>query len=248
MPIAAIGAVASIGSAALGASAAKKGAKSQARAAEAAAAEQQRQFDLIQQNQAPFREAGVKALNQLMGLYGLNQGAQEGTGRADYSAFLNSPDYQFALQQGQQAVDRSAAARGLLNSGNTLAAAQQYGQGLASQQLGNYRNSLMGLIGGGQEATGQLAQAGLQTGANVGNALMAGGNARASGALGSANALIGGLGGLGQAAQDYFSSRNPVSQPGIGSIGAQYTPVGGWGLPALNNPNPFRFQMPVPGS
>lgn len=44
------------------------------------------------------------------------------------------PGYQFRLQQGTQAMERSAAAKGNLLSGNTLAAAQQFGQGLASEQ------------------------------------------------------------------------------------------------------------------
>lgn len=41
------------------------------------------------------------------------------------------PGYQFRLQQGQQAIDRSLGARGNLFSGNALKAAQEYGQGLA---------------------------------------------------------------------------------------------------------------------
>jgi hypothetical protein len=183
--------IASIAGGLIGGNSAKKASKYQANAANAATAEQGRQFDTIQQQQSPFRDAGVKALNQLMQLYGMGEG---GTGQPDYSAFQNSPDYQFALQQGGQAVDRSAAARGNLNSGNTLAAQQQFGQGLASQQLGNYRNQLMGLIGGGQNAGNVLAQAGLQTGQMVGNNLMAAGNARGSGALASGISLGQGLG------------------------------------------------------
>ena len=46
----------------------------------------------------------------------------------------NNPQYQFLLKQGQQALDRSAAARGMGYSGAQLKAAQQFGQGLASQQ------------------------------------------------------------------------------------------------------------------
>lgn len=46
--------------------------------------------------------------------------------------YMNSPDYQFQLEQGQQAMDRANAARGGFFSGNALREAQQYGQGLAS--------------------------------------------------------------------------------------------------------------------
>ena len=46
----------------------------------------------------------------------------------------NNPAYQFQLKQGQQALDRSSAARGMGYSGAQMKAAQEYGQGLASQQ------------------------------------------------------------------------------------------------------------------
>jgi hypothetical protein len=46
----------------------------------------------------------------------------------------NNPAYQFQLKQGQQALDRSSAARGMGYSGAQMKASQEYGQGLASQQ------------------------------------------------------------------------------------------------------------------
>lgn len=207
-------------------------------AANASVAEQQRQFDAIQRQQQPFRDVGIGALNQLSQLYGLQpQGAanqpqvdpntgqpiapQPG-GQADYSAFLNSPDYQFALQQGGQAVDRSAAARGGLMSGNTLAASQQYGQGLASQQLGNYTNNLMNIANFGQGAANSVSQAAMNAGNNNSNALlqggMAAGNARASGAIGAANAIGSGLNQLGGIA-GYYGQQNMLSQQPYGGAG-----------------------------
>lgn len=80
----AIGTTAAIlGSAALGAagsiassSAQKSAAKSAANASQAATdqsiAEQRRQFDIAQQNQAPWLTTGTSALNTIAGLYGLN--------------------------------------------------------------------------------------------------------------------------------------------------------------------------------
>ena len=44
-----------------------------------------------------------------------------------------TPGYQFALQQGEQGVDRAAAAGGMGASGNHLAAADQFATGLAQQ-------------------------------------------------------------------------------------------------------------------
>ncbi len=90
------------------------------------------------------------------------------------------PGYQFRLQQGTQAMERSAAAKGNLLSGNTLAAAQEFGQGLASQQ---YDKKIQQLTNAAQisapginqqagllQGTGQyLSQAGQQQGAAAGD-------------------------------------------------------------------------------
>lgn len=50
---------------------------------------------------------------------------------------LNEPGYQFALGQGVQGLDQSAAARGTLNTGGTLKDVLKYGQALGQQ---NYQN------------------------------------------------------------------------------------------------------------
>jgi len=69
-------------------------------------------------------------------------------------ALLNDPNsisdtnaYKFRFNQGQQALERSAAAKGMLNSGNTLAALSSYGQGMASDEYGNEVGRLGALSG-----------------------------------------------------------------------------------------------------
>ena len=57
------------------------------------------------------------------------------------------PSYQFRLQQGQEAVNRGAAKSGLLDSGNRLAALQDYGQGMASTEYGAQLARLQSGIG-----------------------------------------------------------------------------------------------------
>jgi hypothetical protein len=47
------------------------------------------------------------------------------------------PGYQFRLQQGQEALERSGAARGVTNTGGTLRDILDYGQRAASQEYGN---------------------------------------------------------------------------------------------------------------
>jgi hypothetical protein len=130
----------------------------------------------------------------------------------------NNPQYQFLLKQGQQALDRSAAARGMGYSGAQIKAAQQYGQGLASQEydkqynrasseFGDYYNRLAGLSQGGQQAAGSMANAGSNYASNAGNTfanlsnaqtgiLGQQANARASGYAANVNAISGGLNSL----------------------------------------------------
>ena len=138
----------------------------------------------------------------------------------------NNPQYQFLLKQGQQALDRSAAARGMGYSGAQMKAAQQFGQDLASQQydkeydraakeyfnkydqaanqFSNYYNRLAALAQGGQQAATTASQLGGQYAQNAGGTLGSLstqlqnnigqlGNARASGYIGQANAITGGL-------------------------------------------------------
>ncbi|MEJ0093830.1 MAG: hypothetical protein WDN46_10410 [Methylocella sp.] len=211
MPVgAAIGGLGSIGSALIGSNAAQQASQQQIQASELA---QQTENNLLQQTTketAPFRQAGVGAVDQLSNIFGIpfassNIGGVSMPGSAGGQSainaamanFTNTPNFQFAFDQGEQALDRSAAASGQLLSGGQLKAAQQFGQGLASQQFGNYFNQLLSLAGLGQTATGQQvgantgvanSLAGLQTGA---------GTAAASGTVGSANALSGGLSSLG---------------------------------------------------
>jgi hypothetical protein len=55
------------------------------------------------------------------------------------------PAYQFDQQEGQRAVDRSAAARGMDASGRTLKDLTRFGTGLADQTYGNQLARLLGL-------------------------------------------------------------------------------------------------------
>ena len=205
-----IGGVATAGSAAYGAHQARKGAKAQVEAGDRASAlEQQsadKQLELQRQiwekqqaDQKPYLEQGTYGINTLGALMRPN---------ADTSAILkNDPSYQFRLKQGQQALDRSSAARGMGYSGAQLKAAQDYGQGMASTEFQNYYNRLAGLAQGGQQAANTLGGMGSNyansagnTFANLSNAqtniLGQQANARASGYAANANAISGGLNSL----------------------------------------------------
>ena len=64
----------------------------------------------------------------------------------------NDPSYAWRFQQGQQAVERSAAAKGLLQSGNAAIELQQYGQGMASQEYGAQFNRTLSAMGASESA------------------------------------------------------------------------------------------------
>lgn len=143
--------------------------------------------DMYQQNRAdlaPWRETGVAALGRLRNM--LTPGNQ-------FTAMQADPGYQFRVDQGNKAIERSAAARGKLFSPQTMNAVSQRTQDVASNEFGNVSNRLMALAGLGQTAT----NTGVAAGANAANQqaqnITGAGNARASGYVGAANAVSGGL-------------------------------------------------------
>jgi hypothetical protein len=132
-------------------------------------------------------------------------------GTADFEA---DPGYAFRQSEGMKALERSAAARGSLMSGSTLKGIQRYGQDLASQEYtnafnryqvnrSNQLNPLQSLMGAGQSATNVQTGVQGQLGQNQATNLYNAGAARASGYVGSANALSGALGSIGDMAIGY---------------------------------------------
>ncbi len=113
--------------------------------------------------------------------------------QGQFSNFYNSPGYQFALQQGQQAVSRGAAASGNLYSTNTLNQLDTNAQGYASQQYNNYVNQLMGLAGYGATGVSASSNAATTAGNNISANQLSAGNAQASGILGQAGAYSGAI-------------------------------------------------------
>ena len=117
--------------------------------------------------------------------------------------FQADPGYQFRLQQGQQAINRSAAARGAAGGSGTAKSLAQFGSSLASQEYQNAWNrwntgqqqriagleNLAGMGERGAEYSGDLGLRGATTGAGLGvNAAQYGGNAR-MGTTGAASNL-----------------------------------------------------------
>ena len=74
------------------------------------------------------------------------------------------PGYQFRLQQGQEALERSGAARGVTNTGGTLKNILDYGQQAASQEYGNVYNRMAGTYGMNEAARQQAFDRNAQQG------------------------------------------------------------------------------------
>ncbi len=196
---------------------------------------QQRMYEEGVARQKPFYEAGVNALTKMQEQYGNMPAAF--TGKVDLG---QDPGYAFRMSEGMKALERSAAARGGLLGGATLKGAQRFGQDLASQEYqnaynraltqynaavqreGTGYNRLAALAGVGQTATSALSSAAGQTGANLGNlyynAGQSAGASRASGYMGMANTLTGGIGtGLNYYQNQQLMNRLLPQQTGVGS-------------------------------
>ena len=215
-------AAAMVGAAAVGAAgsayASKKSssaAQTQAASADRASQIQQENFEQTRKDLMPYKQAGDTSLNQLMG-----QMTPDGYFNQTYTGqdIYSDPSYQFRLQQGQNAIQSSAAAQGGLLTGATLKALQNYGQESASQEYGNAYNRfnadqtnrynrLSNLVGIGQNAAAQVGNAGAQTSQAIANNTMAGANALAAGQIGSANAWTNGAQQLGSLATAYANNK-----------------------------------------
>jgi hypothetical protein len=113
---------------------------------------------------SPWTTAGQPALTDQSDLLGLNgQPAAD----AAMAKFQSSPGYQFQLNQGLRTVDAGAAAKGFARSGAALQAEQEFGQGLAASDFGNYWNRLQQLSGSGLTAAGGIAGAATGGASNI---------------------------------------------------------------------------------
>lgn len=188
--------------------AANKGAKGSEAAAQASIDEQRREYDQSRADQLPWLTAGSGALGQMNAL---NAG--------DFSSFHASPDYQFALKQGMDSLDSSAAARGGLFGGGHTRDLVNYGQGMAEQNYNNYYNRLQSMAGQGQTTASGLGALGANMATNIGNQYTNAATARNSayGTIANNNS---------QAAAGFAGALNNAYQ---GYRAQQYTPTSGYG-------------------
>ena len=202
------------------AAAAKYAADQQAAAAKYAQDLQQKRFETVNAQFAPQRGAGYSALNQIRGMLPGQYQQYDETGKpigmATGTDYLThqftpqdlyaglAPNYNFMLQQGQQAAQRQANLGGGALGGNALRALQEYTQNYAGNayqnafqnfqnQRTNIYNTLAGIAGIGQTAQNTTAQAGQAATNAISQLAVGGAGAQAAGITGAANAIAGGI-------------------------------------------------------
>lgn len=172
-------------------SASDRALRAQTGAASDANATQRYIFDQTRKDNEKWRNVGVAALGDIRGTDDFNRDFTMNDFQAD-------PGYQFRMAEGQKAIERSAAARGGLNSGATLKALTRYGQDVGSQEYQNAYNRfnsdrdrrfnrLASLAGVGQTANAQNATAGMNYANNYGQNVTGAANATASNEIAGAN-------------------------------------------------------------
>ena len=209
-PVSAITGAAAIGSAAAGIFGANKAADSQKKASKKAAKLQKEALAQQLALTKPYVEAGKNALAEYQKL-----APYEDFGMKQFQA---DPGYNFRMAEGLKGLERSAAARGLLQSGGTLKGIQQYGQNLASSEYENAFSRYLSqrearldpyryLSSQGQAAAvGQAANVG-STGAALAEIAAQRGNVNAAQAAGTAGAIGNAFSSIGQGVGSYYANQ-----------------------------------------
>lgn len=223
---------------AISSDASRKASNTQSDAADKAAQLQKDAYDETVKRNAPFVAGGLSSFNSLLDRLGLS-GNTEAPG---YNTFgkaptaqevMAEPGYQFGLTEGQKALDRQAAARGMAYSGAQLKAASRFGNDYATGQYGNAfarnrqvqndtYNQLVGLSNMGQTSANNTATAGNQYATQAGGALWAGAGANAANSLAQGN-IWGNVLNQGVSAYNNRDRTTMPTTPDYNGLG------GGWG-------------------
>jgi len=162
------------------AKAAEAAAQTQSGAAQAGIEEQRRQFDMLTELLRPYVQAGIPALQGQQALIGL-RGAPEQ--QAAISGLEQSPFFQSAVRQGEEALLQRASATGGLRGGNIQAALAQFRPQMLESQIAQQYERLGGLTSLGQRSAAGQGAAGMETAGSIGNLLAQSGAALAGGQL-----------------------------------------------------------------
>lgn len=175
----------SIVSGIMGSSSAKKAARAQAAAIREATALQREMYNTTRKDLSQYRDVGGKYLGEL------DRNMPEMTKTFTMSDFAKDPGYDFRMQEGAKALERSAAARGGLMGGAAGKAMARYGQDYASNEYSNAYNrfnndrdqrynKLSQMANMGQSAAAMTGQAGQKFAEQAGANIVGGGDSQAA--------------------------------------------------------------------
>lgn len=240
--------VAGVGSALISSNSAKSAANKQSQAAQNATQLQQMEYDQTRTDNMPAldaRNASLSRLQDLLGISGNKTAAGYGSlgGPINPGDVLNSPGYQFGLNQGQTTLNNQEVARGMSNSGQALKAAAQYGTDYATtkyddafnREVANRSaqlNPLQSAAGLGQTGASTIAAAGSNYANQAGQNLIGAGNAQAAAGIAQGNAISGGIN---QMAGWYMNNRPTYSSPPPVTYGSDPNGFNG----TVNNPSAY---------
>lgn len=172
MPVGAV-----IGGAVVGAGASIYSSSQQSKAIKSAAKSSDAAYQQVRSDAAPWRQAGTDALGRIS------------NPNAMLSKFVESPDYQFRLNSGLEAVGQNKAVNGLLKSGSALRGMTDYAQNTASGEFGKWWDRQNDMSNTGLKATGITVDPAMTNGANQGNAAIQQGN-NTAGLVGSLSEIF----------------------------------------------------------
>lgn len=201
---------------------------------------QKQMYEQSRADFAPYRESGTANLNELNTLLGIGGN----TGAADYGRFKTAdftptdfaagidPGYGFRVREGLKAVDRQAAARGGLISGNALKATQAFGQEAASQEYNNAFNRFQTIRGNTIQPFQMGAAAGQSAAAMQGQSNLNFGTAGAN----TASANNAAYGQFGQGASGAYGTLGTGTYNAVGNYGTGVSnTLGAYGTNVSNN-------------
>lgn len=148
----------------------KKAARSQIEQGDRAIELQRETRDIARGDLQPFRNIGASVANPLVDFV------------------LGGPETDLERSEGFDAIQKSAAAGGKLNSGGTLRDLTSFNSMLNERNRGNRFNELFNLAVLGSNAASGQATVAQNTGNNISEIMLGQGNAAAAGRIGAGNA------------------------------------------------------------
>lgn len=206
-----IGAATSIGGAAIANGGTSKAADATAAAARESAAVQREIYGKNEGYLSPMVAQGGQATPIINGLLGLGDATAANNA---FNTYKNSSGYDWRFKQGLNGVTSGFAGGGMLKSGSAMKSLNDYGQGMASQEFGNYLGSLGNQQGFGLSAASALAGVGQNYANSLGSIYQQNGANQASAALVKSQNTANAFGSLAGAAGNIFGkSGSPAFSP-----------------------------------